>query len=178
MSRVRLVPIVVILLITLGILFGGWQAYRQFQLVQPLQTKIGKIQGVETVEFEPGNSSVIQVHLGGFNTLVNGDLQQTYKAILKQIVGTLGTGESITIFDHSNAKLTNAFENYQPALQEGLVKGNYQEMISSLTAKANASGIHAVITMDDTHVYVQLADGPYYLYYIRSLPSVQGGASS
>jgi len=178
MSRVRLVPIVVILVITLGILFGGWQAYRQFQLVQPLQTNIGKIHGVQTVQFQPGNSAVIDVHLGPFNKLVNGDLQQTYVAITKQITGSLGTSESIAIYDHSNTKLTTAFESYEPALHEGLVKGNYTEMIATLTAKAKASGINAIITMDDARVYVQLSDGPYYLYYIRPLPSLQGGVSS
>lgn len=178
MSRVRLVPIVLVAVLVLAVLFGSWQAYQHFKLLTPLKHNLQQIEGVQNVHIYSGSPDVIQVQLGPFKKLKNDDLQQTYHNISNQISSSLGHSVTIRLTDEHNTKLDTAYENFQPILHEGIAKGNYVEMIGQLTRLAKSQGIQSKITMDGQYFYIQLQSGSHYLYSVMSYSSPQGGTAS
>lgn len=178
MSRVRLVPIFLVAIVVLCVLFGGWQAYQHFNLLNPLKKNLQQVSGVQTVAILTGSPDVVQVHLGPFSKLENGDLQQTYQDIASQIETRLGSGVSVQLTDHHDALLTDTFESFQPYLRQGLAKQNYLQMISQLSQMAQRKHVNARITMDGQNVYIQLAKGSHYLYQVIPYGTHQGGAAS
>ncbi|WP_188882245.1 hypothetical protein [Alicyclobacillus cellulosilyticus] len=170
MLRVRLVPVILIALVTLAVLIGGWQAYLRLDFVNPLQTTLAKIPGVQSVRVRPGTPAEVDIRLGWVP-----DLQTTYWRI-EDVLGEAGSGnERIVLADHPNARLMQVFEYLQPTLQEGLAKQNYREMIADVEHLAAASGVKARITMDEHNVYIQLRDGSYFFYHIVPLRAGGGG---
>lgn len=178
MSRVRLVPIVLVAILALAILFGSWQAYQHFNLLSPLKRNLQQVEGVQTVSILTGSPDVVQVELGPFSKLKNGDLQQTYHDITNQISSRLGSAVTIHLGDHQDNQLASALENYQPILHEGLAKGNYVEMINQVTKVAKSQHIQARITMDGQYIYIQLQEGSHYLYSVMPYSTPQGGVAS
>ncbi|GEO27101.1 hypothetical protein AAC03nite_28860 [Alicyclobacillus acidoterrestris] len=180
MSRVRLVPIVLIAIVALAVLFGGWQAYQHFNLLGPLKKNLQQVKGVQTVDILTGSPDVVQIQLGPFSKLKNGDLQQTYDDITNQVSSRLGSGVKLRLSDDRNGTLSQALESYTPVLLEGIQKGNYREMIAQVTQMAKQQHIQCRITMDaQLNTYIQLEKGSHYLYTVMPYPPMhQGGASS
>jgi hypothetical protein len=173
MSRIRLVPVIFILVISLAILFAGWQAYRRFNLVNPLKSELQQVTGVKSVQIETGNPSVIDIQLNPVK-----DLQTTYIEISHVVAGTLGGQVDVNLLDNKDDELTSAMEDDQLILNDGLAKGNYIEMVASAEQKAAKQNIDARITMDEHNIYVQLTKGNHYLYKVEKYTMHQGGASS
>ncbi len=174
MTRIRLVPVIVIALISFVVLSGGWWAYRQYNVVNPLKDSLGHISGVQNVQVDTGNPYVITIKLGRVS-----DLQSTYQTILKAVSSVLGDPLSVTvnIQDNRNQVLNNAYEALQPILAEGIAQGSYTEMISKAQQTAQQLHVDARITMDDQNIYLQLEQGSHYLYYVRpyTTPGQGGG---
>lgn len=177
MSRVRLVPVIFIIIITLSVLFGSFVAYRHFKLVGPLQSKLESIAGVKVAQIDTGNPSQIVVQLGPVNKLQNQDLQTTYDTITNKISGIFGSTTKLQIQDNRNAELSSTYENLYPILAQGIHNGNYIQMIPAYEQKANQAGIHAHVTMDLQNIYVQLWKGSYYLYKVIPYNITQGGGT-
>lgn len=177
MSRIRLVPVIFIALISLAILFGGWWAYRQFNIVTPLKTSLESVSGVKNVELDGGSSGVIRVTLGPVS-----DFQETYSSITQTVHEVLGSSGSVTvkIEDKRNQDLTNAYENLQPIIADGIAQGDYTKMFSRVVDKAKEMNVNAKITMnvEDHNLYIQLMKGNNYAYYVIPNPLVRGGGAS
>ncbi|MCL6625418.1 hypothetical protein [Alicyclobacillus shizuokensis] len=173
MSRVRLVPIIFIAVITLAILFGGWQAYLHFNMIGPLENHLSRISGVRSAVVESGQPTTVRIQLGDVD-----DLETTYQKIYDQVSQSLGSSVSISIEDTRDTRLVKEYQKLTPALLEGVAKGNYTEMIAAVEKQAAEDGIQAAITMDKTYVYVQMNDGKHHLYDVFKYTSRQGGAVS
>ncbi|QSO53485.1 hypothetical protein JZ785_06425 [Alicyclobacillus curvatus] len=176
MSRIRLVPMLLILIVSLAVFFAGWQVYKRYNLVDPLKTDLQTVSGVQNVDVIVGNPTVIRVKLGAVE-----DLQTTYDSIAEAVTGSVNAGSSIVILDNKDKALQQTYENLNPVILEGVHKGNYQEMITSFEKAAAAQGIKAKITMDAHNIYVQLQQGSHYLYDVwqyNTLQQGQGGAAS
>jgi hypothetical protein len=173
MSRIRLVPVIFILVISLGILFAGWQAYQRFNLVNPLKSDLQKVQGVQSVQVDSGSSNTISIQLAAVK-----DLQTTYAEISNTVSGSLGGSEQVKLLDNKGEELTRTWEDLNLVVFEGIAKGNYTEMVSSVEQTAKKQNIDARITMDEHHVYIQMAKGSHDLYKVIDITLHQGGASS
>jgi hypothetical protein len=172
-SRVRLVPIIFIAVITLAILFGGWQAYLHFNMIGPLETHLSSISGVRSAVVESGQPATVRIQLGEVQ-----DLQSTYQKIHAQVSQSLGPSVDISIQDTRDAKLTAEYQKLTPTILEGVAKGNYTEMIADVEKQATKDGVNAKITMDKNYVYVQMKDGHHALYDVFKYTPYQGGAAS
>ncbi len=177
MARIRLIPIFFIVVVTLAALIGGWQAYQHFNLLNPLESKLKQIPGVQSLTISAGSNHVT-IQLDSGSRLQNDDLQSTYDKIVTLTEDTLGSNVSITLLDHQNWDLTNAYESYKPSLFEGITKGNYMEMIANIVERAKSDHISARITMDKHYIFIQLSKGNYYLYDVVPYSLYQGGGSS
>ncbi|MCL6444249.1 MAG: hypothetical protein K6T83_12480 [Alicyclobacillus sp.] len=159
MSRVRLVPVVFIVILSLAVLFTGWRVYMHFNLISPLQTQVSSIQGVKSVQVVSGNPPQISVTLGQVK-----DLQTTYQAIEQTVTQTLGTKVVIVLANGHNPKLMPAFESIEPLINQGIESGEYPRMIAEVERQARAAGLTARVTMDKHNIYVQLAKGTQQFY--------------
>ncbi|MCL6515515.1 hypothetical protein [Alicyclobacillus sp.] len=173
MLRIRLVPVIFIVIISLAILFGGWRAYQHLNVVGPLQENLQKVAGVEAVEVEAGNPTVIRVQLGPVD-----DLQTAYDHLVETVSGTFAGTDRLLIEDRRDAQLVSAYEAITPILMEGLASGRYREMISGVADEAKHLGVGARVTMDEHNVYIQLQHGDRYLYKVLPYTLRQGGGTS
>lgn len=173
MSRIRLVPMICIVLLCLGILFAGWQAYKRFNMVEPVKTQLSTITGVKNVVVSVGSPSDIQVTLGSVD-----DLQTTYHSIESKLSGSLGGTGSLKIVDNRDKALSKAWEDLSPIVYEDGKKGNYTAMIAAVEKSAAAKNIQANVTMDTHNIYIQLSQRGHNLYDVWPYLANQGGAAS
>lgn len=173
MSRVRLVPIIVVVVIAFAVLFGGWQAYQRFGVVQPLTSDLKTVPGVQSVTIAAGNPSIIKVYLKKVP-----DLQTTYDRISNIVSSELSGSSDLELHDSRTGELAMAFESMQVVIRQGVSKGNYTEMITAIDDMSKQLGISDRVTMDEHNIYVQLSKGNSYLYDVISCPMNQGGAAS
>jgi hypothetical protein len=152
MSRIRIVPTIVALLVSLAILFGGWVGYRNFGLVQPVEQELLKIPNVKQADVAVSTQNrVVKIKLSDVK-----DLQTTYHSIRNVVIQSLGSGTQIQVIDNRSADLTDFYQSLQPILFEGLHKGNYSEMIQTIANLSKQKDVQARVTMDTNNVYIQL----------------------
>ncbi|GMA48733.1 hypothetical protein GCM10025857_00900 [Alicyclobacillus contaminans] len=173
MTRIRLIPVVVIALVSLLVLFGGWWAYRKYNVINPLTESLQHVTGVESVQVNPSSPSSISIQLGPVT-----DLQTTYQTISRAVEQVFGSGSSVamTLEDHRDAALTNIYEtDMAPILAEAIQKGEYTQMVAMIQQKAKQLHVTAKVSMDDQNIYLQLQQGSYYLYHVRRYSALQQG---
>ncbi|SFV01164.1 hypothetical protein [Alicyclobacillus macrosporangiidus] len=173
MLRIRLVPVIFIVILSLAILFGAWRVYQHLNVVGPLQENLQKVEGVQSVEVEAGNPTVIHVQLGPVP-----DLQTAYTDLVHTVSGTISGPESLLIEDRRSPQLVSAYESLTPTLMEGVASGRYREMIANVADEAKRLGVQAKVTMDEHNIYIQLSSGDHYLYKVLPYTLHQGGGSS
>lgn len=169
MSRIRIVPTLVVIVVSLLILFGGWAIYRNFGLEHPTEQALVKIQSVQNADVLVSN----QVRVVKITVKNVKDLQTTYHKIKQVVAQSLGSDTQIQVIDNRTDALTNLYQTLQPALYEGIHKGNYTEMIQSITNNVQKSGATAKVTMDSKYIYIQLVQGNHQLDDIISYASQQ-----
>ena len=136
MPRIRLVPLILIVFVTLAVLFGGYQAYQRLNVIDPLEAQLKAVHGVQDVQVQAGSPGMIRVELGPVK-----DLQTTYTELVHSVTQVTGGSQTIVIVDNPDDTLRTAYESFvAPMVSEGIAKGNYMEMISSVEAKAQSLG--------------------------------------
>lgn len=163
MSRIRVMPTLLIMVTALIVLFGGWLIYKNYGLVRPLQEELSAMAPVEQVNVHVSTQTrEIQVT---FKRVP--DLMTAYTMVNEKVHHVLGSDVTLLIRDHRTPQLSELYQNYQPLLYEGIAKGNYTEMIEQIKQKARQDGIsYARITMDRNNLYIQLEKDSAYLYEV------------
>ncbi len=163
MSRIRIVPILVIMSIALSVLFGGWELYRQFGLVAPLEQQLADnkaVSGVESVV--KGQEREIQITLNKVD-----DLQDTYVGIEQTVQESLGKQAAIKLVDKRQEELKDTYQSIQPILYAGMAKGDFPKMINDVNKQATKAGLTAKVSMNDQFIFVQLEKAAdQYLYEV------------
>jgi len=163
--RLRIVPAVLSVAVTGGLLFGGWFAYDHMAVKEPLTKAVSGLPGVVDSESSVENGTV-HVSLKLADTA---DLRTVYERLAKEgesvlkgrklqldVAGNAGSAEldklwSAVLFDVAEAMETKAYSNIPAALDR-------------LTAEH--AGLTATTDMDDTNVYVTLRKGEAIKYII------------
>lgn len=160
MSRIRILPTISALILTLALLFGGFQAYQTYALVRPLEFQLTHIADVRSASvLIQGTAPEIVVSLGRV-----ADLQTTYAQIEAQVENSLGTTASIKLLDHPSPSLDTLYESLELILLQGINHGDYVSMVPEAVRAAAADGVRARVTMNGQYVFVQLEKGDAYLY--------------
>lgn len=163
MSRVRLVPIALIVVLSLAVLFGVWRLYLQFSLINPLVSKIATVPGVSLAKVESENPPAIKVTLKP-----NNDLQTTYLAILSRVNDSGNSNVHINIDNStSNTHLWRVFESLGPIIDKGEKQGDFPSMITAAEKQAAMEGAKAIVTMDVAqNIYVQISEENHHFYQV------------
>ncbi|GFN30694.1 hypothetical protein [Paenibacillus xylaniclasticus] len=163
--RVRIVPAVLSVAVTGGLLFGGWFAYDHMAVKEPLSKAVSGLQGVVDSESNVENGTVYV----SLKLAENADLRSVYKQLTKDgqsvlkgrklqliVSGNTESAEldklwSSVLFDVAEAMETKAYSDIPEALNELTVKH---------------AGMTASTEMDETNVYVTLRKGEAVKYII------------
>ncbi|MCY0876611.1 MAG: hypothetical protein OWT28_10145 [Firmicutes bacterium] len=173
MSRIRILPTISALILTFAILFGGFQVYKNYELVRPLVAQLRQIPSVLSVQVATtGQSPAVYLKLGPVS-----DLQTTYSTISTDVTNTLGTPVGIYLQDKSTPYLRNLYEFMQPTLRQDIAQSEYTRMIADLDQMAARDGVKARVTMNAQDIFIQLAKGNAYLYAIVSYATKSSGVS-
>lgn len=173
MSKIRIIPTITALILTLAVLFGGLQIYRNYVLIRPLEGQLAQIPAVESAQIQStsgGPEAVVQLRAVP-------DLQTAYRQISADIFAAFGGPVNIILRDNRSPSLVNAEEQLEPILLQGLAHGNYVSMIRQFRLEAAKLHIAARITMDTSHVFVQLSQGAHYLYDILTYAGNSAGVN-
>ncbi|MGZ4112090.1 MAG: hypothetical protein ACXVP5_06575 [Tumebacillaceae bacterium] len=162
MSRIRFVPIMLIFMVSLSVMFGGWELYRKFGLVGPLEQQLAADKNVTHVEsVVNGQDREIKVTLKKVT-----DLQTTYEDLETIIGAQMGSQVKIDLVDDHTQDLKNVYRSIQPILYSGIAKGDFEAMIQEAEKAAKASGSQGEITMDDHNIYVNVQKNGHTLYEV------------
>ncbi len=168
LSRIRILPTVTALILTFAVLFGGFQFYRTYALIRPLELSLQQVPFVQSATVvTSGASPQVDVSLGRVK-----DLQTTYDQIERRMTAVLGGPATVALTDRRTPQLTSVYESLAPILYQGMAHGDYETMIANFTKAARARGVAARVTMNVNDVFVQLETSAGYLYDVISTKAV------
>lgn len=158
--KLRLMPVLLTSLLSAALLFGGWYAYRQFAVQEPLQKIVSSYEGVK-------NS---HISINGNEVTLKLDLKPGTKLReLVQYVSTEGKGAingrtlKLDVEQHSNALLDEYWDSAMFSVAEAMESHKYTLIPAKLDGlkvqNSKYSGVTATTEIDDNNVYVSLSDG-------------------
>ncbi|UOF89681.1 hypothetical protein LSG31_17615 [Fodinisporobacter ferrooxydans] len=173
MSRIRIIPTLVVIVITLSILFGGWAVYKNFGLEHPAEQALKQVPSVQSVKVMISNQNrTVKVTVWNVQ-----DLQSTYHKIKQVVLQSLGSDTQIQVVDTRSEALAHLYQTLQPVLYEGIHKGNYTEMIQTIESRAKQANVVANVSMDSANVYIQLTQDSHQLDDIIPYNNQQQGVN-
>lgn len=154
--KLRPLPIVLTVVISASLLFGGWFIYRQTTQQGPLQKIVSDYKGVNNAHFNITRNQV--------------DLKLDLKpdVNLSGLVDQISTkGKSVVgnrrlkfdFVDHSSDKLNNYWDSAMFSVAEAMENKRYTEIPVKLQELAKGKGIQTRAEMDTKNVYISLSDG-------------------
>jgi hypothetical protein len=154
--KLRLLPVVISVVVSATVLFGGWFTYNSFAMEHPLSDVINQAPGVTHSSINLGSDAVTV------------DLTLKPDADLREIVHKIMTdGSSIIGKRQLDIHTTNAAPELEAwwsralfDVAQAMETKHYAAIPTTLQDKANAiSGLKVDTQMDGNYVYVRLTDG-------------------
>lgn len=155
--KLRLLPVILTVLITSCICFGGWYAYRSLMVENPLQAVAADVSGVVGSDVAV-NGGLLHVRL----TLGPGaDWSEAYRAVYDRSVELAGKrAVRVTIESESTDQLDRVWSEALFDVAEAMETSRYTSIPAKLEELAGPDGTMTVqADIDDLNVYVQLRDG-------------------
>lgn len=164
--NVRAMPVMLSLIFTLFLLFGGWFAYQQFYVQQPIEAFINQKEHVTLHDMRINNNQ-INLYLD-FSKPDN--FVDDYKEI-QEFVATKAPGKMVNIhLSKHGENMKDLWEEEYFGLAEAIQKQEYSripEIIEEMGKKRQLE--KTVARMDEQNVYVFLQSGTDHLYAVLPL---------
>ncbi|NEW06031.1 hypothetical protein GK047_08415 [Paenibacillus sp. SYP-B3998] len=155
--KLRLLPVVLSVIISSAVLFGGWFAYTSLAMENPLSDIIGNAPGVE--------SSTMKLD----STQVNIELKLKQDANLREIVRRIQTeGSSIIgkrslhveVTDKPSAKIEEWWSKALFEVAQAMETKHYADIPTTLQKyAADVPNMKVDSEMDESYVYIHMTDG-------------------
>ncbi|GIP32434.1 hypothetical protein [Paenibacillus sp. J2TS4] len=152
--KLRVVPILLAVVCSSLILFGGWFMYRSYAMETPLNELVSQAQGVEQVQMELSNQAVnIKVKLNG-----EANLREIYQKVATEGANIIGKRQlTIQVENNSSSDLDQWWSLVLFDIAQAMDTRQYSQIPATLEEKtATLPGLQAVTEMDDNNVYVRL----------------------
>lgn len=155
--KLRIVPIVLTVVISASVLFGGWYLYRQMALQNPLANVVSQYEGVKSSQIDINQDTVtLKLDLKP-DTNLRGLVEHINKEG-KAVVGKRAL--KIEVEDHSSEQLNEWWDDAMLSVAEAMDNKQYTDIQTSLDELAKRSPeFKATAQIDDQNVYVSLSDG-------------------
>lgn len=160
--KLRPMPMIMSLLLTLAFLFGGWSAYQHFYVEQPIRAYIEEKENVELKNIQFSNDQVkVELAFRDPDTFA-----ADYKAIKDYIADHTGKTVSIQlpVVERSMKEL---WEEEYFFIAEAMKKQEYSEIPRIMDKIKKERQIEKTVSrMDDENIYVFLQKGSEHLYAV------------
>ncbi|MDP5273845.1 hypothetical protein [Chengkuizengella axinellae] len=152
--KFRPIPMLVSLIVSISVLFGGWFAYNSYALTNPMTKIISNIEGVENVNttFET-NEVIIEITMDP-----NVSLREVIQQIETEGDSVINDREiTYNIIDDSNSTIEKWWSSALFDVAQAMESGQYGDIPLKLEQhKENIEGLEVKTEMDENNVYVQL----------------------
>lgn len=155
--KLRLIPIVVSLLASSVVLFGGWFLYDSMAMESPLAKIVRGLPGVEQADVSVGTGAVtVDVALKP-----DASLREIYKSIVEQGASIIHKRDiELRVKDTSSPELDRWWSTALFEVAQAMESKQYAAIPAALEAKKGSySGLEVHTEIDDKYVYVHLTDG-------------------
>lgn len=155
MKKPRILPVVLTIVLSAAVLFGGWSLYKQIAVASPLSDALNHVPGViRSDKPDIGEKQVkVSVELSR-----DASLKEVYESMEehgKQLAG--GRKLEIAIQTVHDAKLEAVWQEAMFPIAEAMETKKYSEIpITMDRAAAGHNGVVAKAEMDNTNVYITL----------------------
>jgi hypothetical protein len=155
--KLRLMPVIISVVVSAVVLFGGWFAYNSYAMEQPLTDIANKAPGVES---STTNLSSTQVLLE-LKLKQDANLREIVQQISKQGSSIIGQRELVVhVTGQSSPALDAWWSKALFDVAQAMETKQYANIPITLQAKAASVGGLTVDTqMDSKYVYVRLSEG-------------------
>lgn len=153
--KIRPLPAVLSLVVTLVVLFGGWYVYEWLQVKRPLAELLEQEAQVSDYDIDV-KPNKLTIHLEVTPTF---SLTEDYLALLENVKEQSGI-ERVTLIvdDHPDERLQMAWHDVYFILADGIANREYYEMSERLASKSLGDHVELQVAMDTENVYAWLRD--------------------
>ncbi|MBP1907243.1 hypothetical protein J2Z32_003918 [Paenibacillus turicensis] len=162
--KLRIIPILATIVLSVCILFGGWYAYRIYAVNQPFNKIITQHEGVKDATFTVDRSDVnVQLDLQSGANLA--DIVKQIEQQGKDIIGNRKL--NIDIKNHSSKSLDQLWEKTLFTVAQAMENKQYTEITAAMKQleKGNQN-VKADAQIDDTNIYISLIEGQHSKFVI------------
>ena len=155
--KIKVAPLVLTVALSVGLLFGGWAAYRHYAVEQPLDRIAAAAPGVQSADAAMANGQVVM----RLQLESDADLAGIYKQIKQDGAGQIG-GKPIKldVQSQSSEKLEQAWRYSLFDIAEAMETRRYSGIRDAMgKLGAQFPGVTAETDMDEDNVYIRLQDG-------------------
>ncbi|MCZ8521413.1 MULTISPECIES: hypothetical protein [Paenibacillus] len=159
--KLRLLPVILSVLVSASLLFGGYFAYQSFAMESPLQKTVSGIKGVQLVSMELGSTEATMEI-----TLDKGtSLREVYHQIQNQGGTALARKDlKLKVTNPGSPRLEQWWSSALFDIAQAMETKQYAQIPATLKEKAaqDAQAGGAITTsteMDERYVYITLTDG-------------------
>lgn len=155
--KLRLLPVVMSVVISAGVLFGGWFAYTSLAMENPLSDIISKVPGVTSSTMKLDNNQVdIEVSLNP-----DANLRNVVESIHKEGASIIGKRSvNINVKSNPSEKLDQWWSKALFEVAQAMETKHYADIPTTLQKYAEGvPNMKVDSEMDQTNVYIRLTDG-------------------
>ncbi|WP_171643347.1 hypothetical protein [Paenibacillus phytorum] len=155
--KLRLLPVVMSVVISAGVLFGGWFAYTSLAMENPLSDIISKVPGVTSSTMKLDNNQVdIEVSLNQ-----DANLRNVVESIHKEGASIIGKRSvNINVKSNPSEKLDQWWSKALFEVAQAMETKHYADIPTTLQKYAEGvPNMKVDSEMDQTNVYIRLTDG-------------------
>lgn len=155
--KLRIVPIVLTVVISASLLFGGWYLYRQMALQNPLANVVSQYEGVKDSHIDIKQDTVTLK----LDLMPETNLRGLVEHINKEGKSVIGKRSlKLEIEDRSSEQLNHWWDDAMLSVAQAMDNKQYTDIQSSLEKLAkNSPELKATAQIDEQNVYVSLSDG-------------------
>ncbi len=148
------IPIIIVsLLAGMALFFAGQWLYQKYSFNDPLNYALNSNQSIESFSIS-NKGNVLQVNV---TLKYDADMMLSYKELRKELTDAMGKKDfQLILGDNRNDVLRQVWYNSQYAVYEASFQGNFQDMAAMVNEEARASGVDAIINVDQENIYLRL----------------------
>lgn len=155
--KLRLIPVVLSVLVSASLLFGGYFAYQSYAMESPLEKVVSAVPGVKLESIKlTGKEAELEL------TVASGtSLREVYHRIQNEGRSTLGSRElKLKVVNTPSERLEQWWSSALFEVAQAMETKQYAQIPKTLEERtAKSDGIQASTEMDDKFVYITLTDG-------------------
>jgi len=173
MMKLRPLPILLTIIATGAVLFGGWFAYNRYAVEQPLKETIAEVAGIETSE-PVITRNLVSVDL---SLTDDADLGSVYRIIRERGASVIGSRElKLNIEQETSPALDTIWSTVLFDVAEAMENRRYADIPAAMESLAGEhEGLTVETSLDEENVYITMKQDGAVKYVVLPRTPVQMG---